>query len=66
MDANHSRSGDGSPRKIVTRNICPPIPLRQFDWRAFLEGEEETGRHGYGPTEAEAISDLVNNHLQEG
>jgi hypothetical protein len=67
MSANYSGGGgDGSSRKIVTRNINPPIPMRQFDWRAFIEGEEKTGRHGYGRTEAEAINNLVNNRLQEG
>ena len=50
---------------IVTRNIYPPIPCRQFDWCAHLDGEEENGRCGYGPTEAEAIADLVNNYLQQ-
>jgi hypothetical protein len=67
MSVNHTRGGgDGSSRKIVTRNINPPIPMRQFDWRALIEGVEKTGRRGYGRTEAEAINNLVNNRLQEG
>jgi hypothetical protein len=47
---------DGS--KVVTSNIFPPIPLRQFDWCAYFGGEEE-GLTGYGATEADAIDDLT-------
>jgi hypothetical protein len=43
---------------IITRHIYPPIPLRQFDWCAYHDGEEETGHYGYGATEAEALEDL--------
>lgn len=50
--------------KIVTTFVNPPIPTRQFDWRAHLDGEEECQRYGYGRTEAEAVTDLVNNYLQ--
>lgn len=44
--------------KVVTSNIFPPIPLRKFDWCAYFDGEEE-GLTGYGPTEADAIDDLM-------
>lgn len=50
---------------IVTRHWAKPMPDRRFDWVAFLEGQEERGEYGHGPTEAEAISDLVNNYLQQ-
>ena len=43
--------------KIITNYIFPPIPLRQFDWIAYYDGEEE-GHVGFGRTEAEAIADL--------
>jgi hypothetical protein len=42
---------------IRTENIHPPIPLRNFDWQAWYEGQEE-GPSGYGATEPEAIEDL--------
>jgi hypothetical protein len=48
-------------RKIVTSNICPPIPIRDYDWTAHYEGEEEAGNYGYGPTEAAAIKDFKDN-----
>lgn len=48
-------------RKIVTTCICPPIPVRQLDWCAHYDGEEEAGNYGYGETEAEAIRDFVEN-----
>jgi hypothetical protein len=50
---------------IVIRNIYPPIPIRQFDWCAYVDGEEERGEYGYGSTKAEAIADLINNYLQQ-
>jgi hypothetical protein len=37
----------------------PPIPLRQFDWRAMHDGDdEEPSRHGWGRTPEEALADL--------
>lgn len=36
----------------------PPIPDRRFDYRAYHEGDEETGHCGWGATEAEARADL--------
>lgn len=49
-------------RKIVTSCQFPPIPIRDFDWCAFYEGEEEAGGYGYGRTEAEAIADFRENY----
>jgi hypothetical protein len=45
--------------KIVTSHVYPPVPVRNFDWAAWRDGEEERGRYGYGTTEAEAIADLL-------
>ena len=49
--------------RIKTRNIYPPIPLRNFDWCAY---DDETyccpecrSPVGYGRTEQEAIDDLL-------
>jgi hypothetical protein len=28
-------------RKIITKYVHPPIPIRQFDWVAFREGADE-------------------------
>lgn len=47
--------------RIVTSHVCPPIPVRAFDWCAHYDGEEEAGNYGYGPTEAEAIRDFIDN-----
>ena len=47
-------------RKIVTNYIYPPIPQRHFDWLAHYDDPE--GPTGYGPTEQDAIDDLVLNH----
>lgn len=52
-------------RKIITRNICPPIPMRQFDWCAYFDGDEESGRCGHGHTEVEAVADLVENCTED-
>lgn len=50
-----------SAPKIITTHVCPPIPVRSFDWCAYLDGREEDGPKGWGATEAEAIADLREN-----
>jgi hypothetical protein len=47
-----------SAGKIITENIYPPIPLRQFDWSAVRDNYEPGQPIGYGRTEQEAIDDL--------
>lgn len=47
--------------KIVTSHVCPPIPIRDMDWCAYFEGEEEAGGYGWGRTEAAAIADFCEN-----
>lgn len=42
---------------IVTTYVRPPVPTNQWDWMAYIEGDEE-GPTGRGPTEAEALRDL--------
>lgn len=51
---------------IKTNHIYPPIPIRQFDWMAWYDGEEETGHNGYGTTEQAAVNDLIVNHPRSG
>ena len=46
--------------RIETDHICPPIPIRDCDWRAnFIDYGDETGPFGYGPTQAAAIDNLI-------
>jgi hypothetical protein len=49
--------------KIVTDFIYPPVPSRQFDWCAVTDNYDgaDGGNEpiGYGPTEAAAIADLI-------
>lgn len=51
-------------RKIVTRHVNSPIPIRTHDWCAFYDGEEEAGDYGWGRTEAEAIADFKANQTE--
>lgn len=48
--------------RIVTAFDCKPIPLRDWDWSAVLDGydgsEDSNDPIGWGATEAEAIADL--------
>jgi hypothetical protein len=44
---------------IITSYICPPIPLRDFDWCAYYEEEVEEGNHAFGRTREEAINNLL-------
>lgn len=52
--------------RIVARFIYPPIPVRQFDWIAYYDGDEpdDDGNMdaGYGATQAMAIAELLENH----
>jgi len=49
---------------IFTEFIYPPIPLRQFDWRATLFDYSPGDPIGHGATESEAIADLLL-HIEE-
>lgn len=51
--------------KLVTSNVFPPIPDRRFDWCAYIEGDEEAGKYGYGATEDEAVADFVETWAEE-
>lgn len=47
---------------IVTEYVAPPIPLRDWDWLAYVEGaddEGDLGLTGYGPTSDAAYRDLA-------
>ena len=45
---------------IVTECVNPPVPTRQWDWVAYLKGDEECQNPcGRGPTEAAALRDLA-------
>ncbi len=45
-------------RKIITRYDPPPIPVRDCDWTATLEGYDIGDPIGTGATESDAIADL--------
>jgi hypothetical protein len=48
--------------KIVTEYVCPPLPIRFFDWRAY-DGDtydpENNNPTGWGRTKEDAIADLL-------
>jgi len=43
---------------VQTEYVHPPIPTRDYDWAAALDGYEPGEPLGQGPTEADAIYDL--------
>jgi len=45
--------------EIKTSHINPPIPVRDWDWVAYRDGNEERGPRGFGATKESAISDLL-------
>jgi hypothetical protein len=51
--------------KVVTEEIWPPIPVREFDYRASYDGDEpdDNGNMdcGWGKTRDAAIRDLIEN-----
>ncbi len=50
---------------IKTVFVCPPIPTRNYDWQAYVDGTIDGGDPdskaiiGKGATEEEAIADLL-------
>ncbi len=50
--------GNRGPNVMITDFVYPPIPVRWFDWCAYLDGYEPGDAIGWGRTEAEAILDL--------
>lgn len=44
---------------IKTAQINPPIPTTNFDWMAWVDGEEESGPTGRGASEVDALRDLA-------
>lgn len=46
-------------RKIITEFVCPPIPVRVFDWSAVRDGYEPGDPLGWGESAADAVRDLV-------
>jgi hypothetical protein len=60
----HALTAPSKPEtRILTSFIRPPIPIRGFDWVAWIDGEEE-GHRGHGKTEKEAIEELQNLQAQ--
>ena len=52
---------------IRTAHIYPAIPIRSYDWMAWVDGrEEDTWLQGYGRTEVEAIAELQERIEEEG
>lgn len=47
--------------KIKTVHAPPPIPIRDYDWCAYYDGEEEAGNYGWGKTEMAALMDFKEN-----
>ena len=45
--------------KIVLSHIRPPIPVRDFDWQATLDGYEPGDPIGHGRTPEDAKADLI-------
>ena len=49
--------------KVITSHDCPPIPLRGFDWSAVIDGQQEDGPYGRGPTQGAALVALAQEHM---
>lgn len=51
--------GTLSGKDIITVHTYPPIPIRDYDWCAYHDGDDEiASRYGWGKTEQEALADL--------
>lgn len=59
MNQHYDDATEALLPRIRTEHVCPPIPTRQFDWRATLDGYEPGDPIGEGPTEESAVADLL-------
>lgn len=50
---------------LRTSYVYPPIPVRDYDWEAYWDDLDESGPVGRGPTEKDAIMDLLNQYVLE-
>lgn len=49
---------------IKVENIRPPLPIRCFDWVAWVDGEEEKGG-AFGETKEKAVEALLEKLMDE-
>jgi len=63
---SHCDQHKRAERKIVTEFWMKPVPVRDYDWIAYYDGDEPNDAgwmvHGTGRTEAAAIADLKDNY----
>jgi hypothetical protein len=45
--------------KIVIDHVYPPIPIRTCDYVAYIDGDEESRRTGWGETASEALQNFI-------
>lgn len=45
-------------KRIKINCVHPPVPIRTFDYVAFVEGTEECGPYGWGATRQDALYNL--------
>lgn len=60
MQIAHTLS-NGRVLRIITKHVFPPIPDRRFDWSAIDDATYDGPgcKIGIGPSEAEAVADLI-------
>lgn len=51
--------------KIRTTCVRPPVPTRAWDWQAVTDDYEPGQSIGEGPTELDAIDDLLQQQMPE-
>lgn len=47
-----------TPVCVVVEFVYPPVPVRSWDWMAYVDGREESGPYGHGATRDEAVEAL--------
>ncbi len=49
------------PVKVAVEYVHPPIPIRTFDYHAYVIGTEDERNGGWGKSRDEALNNLANN-----
>lgn len=45
--------------RLAISHIRPPVPSRDYDYGAYIDGDEERGYLGFGSTPTEAVIDAL-------
>ena len=59
VDPYEVKPAPNSTIQVIVTEVAPAIPERGYDWTAYVDGQEEGGPYGWGPTVPAALRALA-------